>query len=453
MISRRNHFGWSGVLAALSVALAVVVWQPPRPAQAMTIQRVVSPGGITAWLVQEKSLPLVVVNFAFRGGASQDPVGKSGVSHMTASLLDEGAGDLDSAAFRDRLERYAIEMRFRAGQDYLRGRLRTLTAHQDQAFDLLRLAVNAPRFDAKPVERIRAQIMSNLRRAATNPRSVARLRWWAAAFPQHPYGRNKSGSLESLPRIAADDLKDYTRRVLAREHLTVAIVGDIDAKAAGAMLDRVFGALPAKSDLHRIPAIKAASRGHRIVVDLDVPQTVVTFGRPGIARSDPDFMTAFAISHILGGGTFSSRLYREVREKRGLAYSVASSLVWYRNAALYVGTTATRTSHTKETLDLIEQEIRRLAQSGPTAEELAEAKSYLKNYLALRLDTSGKIAALLVQFQLDRLGIDYITKRTQLVDAITLEDARRVAKRLLDGGLLVTVVGRRPGASTKGQGG
>jgi zinc protease len=452
MIRRRGRFCWNG-LATLFAALAVFVSLSPQSAQAMTIQRVVSPGGIKAWLVQEKSLPLVVVDFAFRGGASQDPAGKIGVTNMTASLLDEGAGDLDSDAFRDRLERYAVEMRFNTTQDYLRGSLRTLTAHQDQAFDLLHLAIASPRFDAKAVERIRSQILVNLRRAATNPRSVAQRHWWAAAFPDHPYGRNSSGTVESVPRITANDVRDFTRRVLAREHLTVAVVGDIDAKATGAMLDRVFGSLPAKADLHVIPTIKAGGLGHRIVVDLDVPQTVVTFGGPGIARSDPDFMAAFAVSHILGGGTFSSRLYREVREKRGLAYSVGSSLVWYRNSALYVGSTAIRTDRTKETIELIEREIHRLAEAGPSETELAEAKSYLKNSFALHLDSSGKIAAQLVQIQLDHLGIDYVRKREQLIDAITLDDAKRVAKRLLIGGLLFAVVGRPAGVSTKGEGG
>jgi zinc protease len=450
MIARRENFGWRRMAAVLAVVLAAIVALSPCAAHAMKIQRVTSPGGIEAWLVQENALPLVVMSFAFRGGASQDPVGKIGVAHMTASLLDEGAGALDSAAFRDQLERYAIEMRFRAGQDYLRGRLRTLTAHQDKAFELLRLAVNAPRFDPKPVERIRSQIMVSLRRAATNPGAVAWRRWWAAAFPHHPYGRNSKGTIATVPHITADDLKNYSRRVLAREHLTVVVVGDIDAKATAAMLDRVFGALPAKSNLQPIPATRARSVGRRIVVDLDVPQTVVTFGGPGIARSDPDFMTAFAISHILSGGTFSSRLYREVREKRGLAYSVGGSLVWYRNAALYVGSTATRTDRTKKTIELIEREVHRLAQAGPTATELAEAKSYLRNSFALHLDTSFKIAGQLVQIQLDHLGIDYIHRREQLIDAITLADARRVAKRLLDAGLLVTVVGRPSGVSAKG---
>jgi zinc protease len=214
------------------------------------------------------------------------------------------------------------------------------------------------------------------------------------------------------------------------------------------MLDHVFGALPAKPELTPVEAASPQGLGRRIVVKLDVPQAVVDFGGPGIARKDPDFMAAYIVNHILGGGAFSSRLYQEVREKRGLVYSVYDGLVWLDHAAVFLGSTATRADRTGETLDLIEKEIHRLAENGPTAEELAKAKAYLNSSFALNLDTSSKIAALLVQLQLDDLGIDYFQKRPVLIDAVTLDDAKRVAKRLLDGGLLVTVVGKPEGVAS-----
>jgi zinc protease len=207
----------------------------------------------------------------------------------------------------------------------------------------------------------------------------------------------------------------------------------------------VFGALPAKAELTRVASVSPQGLGRRIVIKLDVPQAVVAFGGAGIARKDPDFMAAYIVNHILGGGAFSSRLYQEVREKRGLAYSVYDSLVWLNHAALFLGGTATRADHAGEALDLIEQEIHRLAEDGPTEQELAKAKAYLNGSFALNLDSSAKIASLLVQLQLDDIGIDYFTRRPALIEAVTLADARRVAKRLLDGGLLVTVVGRPAG--------
>jgi zinc protease len=430
--------------------VAAVLTMPlfAAPALATTIERVISPGGIEAWLVHEPAVPMIAVDFAFGGGAAQDPAGKAGTANLVASLLDEGAGDLDSKAFHARLERKAIELGFQAERDTLRGTLRTLTENRDDAFDYLRLALTAPRFEDTDVEIIRAQILSNLRRATTSPTDIANLRWWQTAFVDHPYGRPVNGTLESVPTVTTVDLKDYTRRVLARANLKIAVVGDIDAEAVKAMLDRVFGALPAEPELKPVANVAPQGLGRRIVVKLDVPQAVVTFGGPGIARKDPDFMAAYIVNHILGGGAFSSRLYQEVREKRGLAYSVYDSLVWLNHSALFLGGTATRADRAGETLDVIDKEIRRLAESGPTADELAKAKAYLNGSFALNLDTSSKIAALLVQLQLDGLGIDYFTRRPEMINAVTLDDAKRVAKRLLDGGMLVTVAGRPEGLAS-----
>jgi zinc protease len=418
------------------------------PAFATTIERVVSPGGIEAWLVHEPAVPMIAIDFAFVGGAAQDAPGKGGTASLVASLLDEGAGDLDAKTFHARLERKAIELGFQAERDTLRGTLRTLTENKDEAFEYLRLAVTQPRFDQSDVEVIRAQMLSMLRRATTSPTDIANLRWWQVAFADHPYGRPVNGTLESVPTVTIADLKDYTHRVLARENLKVAVVGDIDAETVKVMLDRVFGGLPAQPELKPVANVSPQGLGRRIVVKVDVPQAVVAFGGPGIARKDPDFMAAYIVNHILGGGAFSSRLYQEVREKRGLAYSVYDSLVWLNHSALFLGGTATRADRAGETLDVIDKEIHRLADDGPTADELAKAKAYLNGSFVLNLDTSSKIAALLVQLQLDGLGIDYFTRRPEMINGVTLEDARRVAKRMLDSGMLVTVAGRPEGIAS-----
>lgn len=418
------------------------------PAFATQIERVVSPGGIEAWLVHEPAVPLVTVDFAFVGGAAQDPPDKPGTANLMASLLDEGAGEFDSRAFHDRLERKAIELAFGTDRDAIRGSLRTLAENRDEAFNDLRLALTAPRFDQADVEINRAQILSGLRRAQSSPTDIASRRWWQTAFDGHPYGRAVSGTLESVPSITVDDLRTYAHRVLARDNLKIAIVGDIDVETAKTMLDRVFGGLPAKSDLTPIEAATPQGLGQQITVNLDVPQSVIMFGGRGLARKDPDFMAAYIVSHILGGGASDSRLYQDVREKRGLVYSVDDHLVWLGHAAVFLGSTATRADRAAQTVDLIEKDIHRLADDGPTAEELAKAKAYLNGAFVLNLDTSSRIATVLVQLQLDGLGIDYFNKRSDMISAVTLDDARRVAKRLLDGDLLVSMVGRAAGVAS-----
>lgn len=430
--------------------LAGLLAAAPLPGQATTVERIVSPGGIAAWLVREPSVPLIAVDFAFRGGANQDPVDKPGVATMMASLLDEGAGDIDSTTFHERVEAKAIEVSFGATRDYISGSLRTLTENQDEAVELLRLALTAPRFDAADVERIREQLLAGLRRATTSPNDLANQRWWATAFPDHPYGRPVRGTLQSVPTITVEDLRTFVRSVFARDALKIAIVGNIDAAAASKLVDRVFGNLPATGGLSSVALASPQGLGRKIAIDLDVPQSVVLIGGAGIPRKDPDFMAAFVLNHVLGGSAFSSRLYKEVRETRGLAYSVYSAVFPLDYAALFMSGTATRADRAGQTLEVMEAEIRKLAESGPTEDELVKAKSFLAGSYALRFDTSAKIAEQLVQIQLENLGIDYIDKRNGMVEAVTMADVKRAAKRLLDGGMLVTVVGRPQQTEAKG---
>ncbi len=421
----------------------------PAAAWATTIERVTSPGGIEIWLVQEPTVPLIAMDFAFRGGTNQDPADKAGVASLVAATIDEGSGDLSSQAFHERLESKAIELSFTATRDFFSGSLRTLVENKDEAFDLMRTSLTAPRFDAADVERMRSETMGILRRQTTSPDELATERWWQTAFAGHPYGQPVRGTLASVQKITVDDLRAYVKDVFARDMLKIGIVGNIDAATAGALVDKVFGSLPAHAKLRAVPTAAPQGLGRVVTVDLDVPQSVLVLGGAGIARKDPDFMAAFLVNHILGGGSLSSRLYHEVREKRGLAYSIYSMLVPLNSAALFMTATATRNEAAQQTLDVVDREVHRLAEKGPTADELAKAKSYLKGSFPLRFDTSTKIAAQLVLMQVEELGIDYIDKRNGLIDAVTLADAQRVAKRLLDGGMLVTMVGRPQPALAK----
>ncbi|MBR1213866.1 insulinase family protein [Bradyrhizobium sp. JYMT SZCCT0180] len=430
-------------------ALAALLLLTPAPSHAAAkIQRLVSPGGIEAWFVQDATVPLIAMEYAFRGGSSQDPVDKPGTGNLVAGLLDEGAADLDSKTFHERLDRRAIELSFSSTRDYFRGSLRMLKDNKDEAFNLLQLALTSARFDAADVERIRAQVISSLRRETTNPSSLASRKFLEVAFGDHPYGRPSNGTLDSVPKIDVSDMKAYAGRIIAKDTLRISVVGDVDADTLGKLLDKTFGGLPAKAGLTPVAEIQAAQPPQRAFVPLDVPQTVVMFGGPGIRRHDPDFMAGYVVNHILGGGS-SSRLYKEVREKRGLAYSISQSLLWMDRSALFVGNTGTRADRAGETVDAVEKEIRRIAEDGPTQKELDEAKSYLKGSQMLALDTSSKLAAALLQYQLDKLPIDYIERRNALVDAVTLDDAKKAAQRLWGKGLLTVIVGRAPQAAAQ----
>ena len=263
----------AALIGGACLALTALTAAPSQAAA--KIQRLVSPGGIEAWFVQDATVPLIAMEYAFGGGASQDPAGKPGVGNMVASLLDEGAADLDSKTFHERLERRAIELSFSSARDNLRGSLRMLKENKDEAFDLLRMALTSPRFDAVDVERIRGQVLSGLRRETTNPTSLAGRKFLEVAFGDHPYGRSANGTLESVPTINVADLKDYVARVIAKDALRIAVVGDVDPDTLGKLLDKTFGGLPAKAKLTPVrrcrggkaaaarvhPARRAADRG------------------------------------------------------------------------------------------------------------------------------------------------------------------------------------------------
>jgi zinc protease len=426
---------------AVSVGLLLAPFALAGSAGAVDIQQVVSPKGIEAWLVEEHTVPVIAVSFAFEGGSAQDPAGKAGVAYMLSGLLDEGAGPLDSRAFQTALDEYSIGLSFDASRDTFSGSLQTLSEHRDEAVRLARLALTEPRFDAEPVERIRSQIVTSIKAGERDPGEIASRAMMEAVFGSHPYAAPYEGTAESVAGITADDLRAYRNKIIARDNLKVAVVGDIDAAALGPMLDQIFGDLPVKANRIGIPDV-APREAKAIDVPMAIPQAIIQVAGNGLKRDDPDFITASVASYILGGGSFSSRLYEEIREKRGLAYSVWLGLVPLDHAGLWMVSTSTRADQAGTVVALIEEEVKRFAEEGPTEQELAEAKAYLIGSYPLRFDTSGDIAEQLLAIQLEDLGIDYVKKRNDLIAAVTIDDIRRVSKRLFGGdGRVVVRVG------------
>ncbi|OAN52369.1 zinc protease [Paramagnetospirillum marisnigri] len=433
----------AGALARTVTALVALLLLP-LPALAVTVERVTSPGGIEAWLVQDHSNPIIAMELAFKGGAALDPAAKPGLASMTAALLDEGAGPLDSQAFQQKLEDLVITLHFDAGLDSFRGHVKTLTTNRDTAFDLLRLALTQPRFDKEPVERIRGQIIGGLMRESQSPNAVAARQWFKTMFPGHPYGRSARGEIETIKTIQKPDMKALVREQLTRDRLVVGVVGDITPAELARLLDASFSALPASGTVSPVAETSASRGGGVSVIPRDNPQTVAVFGAPGIKRDDPDWYAASVMNYILGGGGFASRLTEEVREKRGLAYSVYSYLSPLRHAGLIVGGVATENSRFKESLDLIKAEFRRMRETGPTETELANAKTYLNGSFPLQLDSTEAVAGLLVQMQMDQLPPDFLDRRAALIEAVGMDDVKRAAARLLDPETLTFVVVGKP---------
>ncbi|WP_407046080.1 M16 family metallopeptidase [Mesorhizobium abyssinicae] len=408
---------------------------------AMNIQEVRSKKGVTAWMVEDHSIPLIAIRFVFDGGTAQDPVGKEGLVNLMTGLFDEGAGDLDSEAFQQKLDDAGAEISFQAARDGTYGWMRMLSDHKDEAFGLLKLTVNSPRFDQAPIDRIRSQILSGILANERDPNTVAQQRWLRAIYGQHPYSRPDEGTKQSLATITAADIRAFHKANFARGGLHVAVVGDIDAATLSGKLDEVFGDLPQKQTLAPVEDVKL-KLGQQLEVNYDLPQTSLQLAWPGVKPNARDFFAAALMNEILGGSTFTSRLFEEVREKRGLAYGVSSKLVDHEHSNALVVTTATRSDRAAETLSIVRKVVKDMAEKGPTEEELAATKKYLIGSFAINhLKSSDSIAATLVGLQRDNFAMDYIKNRAALIDAVSLEDVRTEARKLLSADPTVMIVG------------
>ncbi len=411
-------------------------------AWAVDIQKVTSKQGITALLVEDYTVPLVAMSFTFKGGAAQDAIGKEGTAELMATMLDEGAADLTSQQLQEALDDAGLNYSFNAGRDTFSGSAQTIVDDSAQGFDLLRKMLVEPRFDTEPMERMKASLSNNLRQQETQPDAIAGKAMRELVYGDHPYGRPSSGTLETVAALQPDDLKSYHQRVFARDNLIVGVVGAISPEDLIDMLDTVFGDLPENAQLTPVPEITVET-GEDWHIELDTPQTSISFTLPGIKRDDEDFFAAYLMNYVLGGGSFSSRLYDEVREKRGLAYGVGTYLSLNDHSGLLGGGSATQADRAQQTVDIILAEVKRMAEEGPTQEELDRAKAYITgSYAISNLDTSSKIASVLVAIQESDLGIDYMDRRAGYVAAVTLDDVKRMATELLSADPSVVTVGR-----------
>lgn len=428
----------------LFIALALLCG---AQANALTIEKVTSPSGIEAWLVEDHKNPIIAADFSFDTGGATDPAGKEGLATMVSGLLDEGAGDLDAQAFQGKLEDLAVGLTFAADDDTFSGRVKTLTDNRDEAFKLLHLALAKPRFDADAVARVRGQMLVGLQQQEQDPQSLVGRAFAAAIFPNHPYGRLSTEA--TLKAITEGDLKGWVGGHLSRGKLVVSVVGDITPAQLSALLDQTFADLPAKIDLAPIPEAAVPAKGSLKIIKKPIPQSVVNFGEQGVKRDDPDWYNAYVMNYILGGGSFSSRLMTEVRVKRGLAYGAYSGLEPYEHGGLVIGEVATRNEKVAESLKVIKDELRKMGSTDVSVTELAQAKTYLNGSFPLQMDSTTAIAALLSVVQRDHLGIDYFDRRPSLIDKVTAADIRRVSGKLLDPDKLTVVIVGDPKGMTE----
>jgi zinc protease len=415
------------------------------PAFAMKIQQVTSAGGIHAWLVEDHASKVISLSFGFRCGAACDPADKRGLSLFAMSLLNEGAGSYDSGAYQGKLADLSAAVSFDVGDDWLTGGVETLAPTRDEVFELLRLALVEPRFDAPAVERIRAEIGQAIESQEQDPDELAGHVFMETEFPGLPYGAWLTGTAQDVAKLGAADFREFVTHRLGRDGLLVSVVGDISADELKPLLDKTFGGLPATTTEAVVPAdVAAAAPGGVVLAKRPEPQSVVRFGQPGIAIRDKDYYVARVVDHVLGGGGFTARLEQEVREKRGLAYGITTQLVDRLHSDFILGEVGTQNGKVADTIDIVREQWAKMRDSGPTQSEVDNAKAYLNGSYTIGLNSSGAIAQRLQGLQEQGLGPDYFERRPALINAVTLDDAKRVAHALLDPSRLVFAVVGEP---------
>jgi zinc protease len=424
------------VVAAV-LALAVPAWAE------IPIQEVTSPGGIKAWLVEDHNIPFTALEIQFKGGTSLEAPDKRGVINLMTATLEEGADEMDSKAFAEARDALAAGITFDSGSDSVGISAKFLTENRDQGVELLRAALVNPRFDQEAVDRVREQVLSNLRSNEKDPGTIASDKLDALTFGDHPYATNGDGTIETVTKLTRDDVLAAHKAAIARDRVFVAAAGDITAEELGKLLDRLLGDLPATGAPQPGKAPWLLTGG-TTVVDFPTPQSTVFFGQVGISRDDPDFFPAFILNEVIGGGRFTARLMSEVREKRGLTYGIGTYLVGLEHSDMLLGQFSASNDKVAEAIEVVKDEWARLGTEGVTPEELEATKTYLTGSYPLRFDGNGPIASILVGMQMDAMPIDYVTTRNARIEAVTMEDLKRVAARLFQPEALHFVVVGQP---------
>lgn len=395
-----------------------------------TIQQFTTPGGISVWLVEEPSIPIISLQASWEGGTASDPQGLEGIANMVTYQMNEGAGDMDALAYQTRMEELNMSFYCDTSRDWTSCYSSMLSENAADSLALMATAFEAPRFDEGPFERHRRENLIGIKQRETNANFLASEATEAALYSGHPYSREISE--ESANAITRDDALAYKDTLMVKDRLLVTAVGAISAEDLAPLIDATFASLPETSEMPVIPAIELpATDATPVTVDLPQPQSLVRFTAPGLQRNHPDFFTAYVLNYTFGGGGFESRIMKELRVARGLTYGVYTGLNYGGELALWSGSGQTKNESAGEFITVLREEMTKIVESGVTEQELSDAKAYLTGSYPLGFDSNAKIAGNMMSVRQQELGVDYFDRRNAAVSEVTLEDVNRVAAEYL----------------------
>ncbi len=411
----------------------------------LNIQQIESAGGIKAWLVEDKNLPIISLQFSFKGaGAVNNTKDKQGLTRLLSNTLDEGAGNLDSQQFQKILSDNSISLSFSSGRDNFGGKIETLTRNKEKAFELLKLALTKPRFDQKPLDRMRLANITRIRSSMTKPNWIGARLFNDLAYQGHPYALNSGGTITSLQSITPDDLKEFKKDWLTKDRLLVSASGNINAEELSKVVDDIFSDLPATGKQNSIPDLDLQNTGKSFLYKKDIPQTIISTSLPSFDREDPDYYALMVMNHIFGASGFGSRLMEEARENRGLTYGIYSDMSVQEYLSSFGISTSTKNSNAKEMIDIIKKEMERIKDELVSEEELNGAISYIVGSIPLSLTSTSRIAGILLSLQLKKRPLTYLDDFPEKINMVSAKDIQRVAKRVLDPQKMITVMVGNP---------
>ncbi|WP_052045848.1 M16 family metallopeptidase [Candidatus Paracaedibacter symbiosus] len=401
--------------------------------------------GLAVWLVENQDIPVLSVSICFKNaGSKSDPKDKIGLANFLSGIINEGCGPYDSATFKKYLLEHNINLSVDQSSDDFIIAFRAPKTSIQQAFRIIELMLTEPGFASEPMERVKQQLLTILNQSLHSERAIGGDLMNKRAFPNHPYGHSIEENLRDLMTIMPADLKKYMADRFTKDELTLTVAGAINQQELSEILDSTFTNLPEKAVPETIANLEPISPGDVFIKEMDIPQSAILFYQPSIGRHDPDFYAAMVLMRILGDGGFESRLWNEVREKRGLAYGVSATLSWNDHTAYIIGSTATQNASVEKVISIIREQWEKVKKEGVTAAELSFVKERMIGSYPLAFGSTAQIVAMLRMHQLDGMRPNFINERNDIIRKVTLEDVNRVAKKLLNPEKLSFIVVGKP---------
>ncbi len=421
--------------------LALLLFSAAVPASP-PIQHWTLANGARVYFVETHELPIVQLRVLFDAGAAREPVGKQGLARLTARMLREGAGPYDANQIADTLEGLGAELGGEASGEMAELSLRSLTERKLRApaVEVLRQMLLAPTFPEDGFRRERTRSLVTLQKALQSPGEVAGRAFYQALYGAHPYARHPDGTEAGLKAVARDDLVEFYRRYYVGANAVLALVGDLRNDEARALAQRLLGDLPAGSAPPPLPPVPDRVQAERKTIKHPSSQTHILMGQPGMTRTDPDYFPLLVGNHILGGGGLVSRLAEEIREKRGLSYSVQSYFAPMRERGPFVMGLQTENGRRHEAEALMRRTLAEYIAEGPSEKELAAAKKNLTGGFPLRIDSNRKLADYAAMIGFYNLPLGYLDEFISRVEAVTAEQVRDALRRRLRADTMLTVV-------------